>query len=208
MTAPSKRTTAQVWQALEATAGEVELARIAALDDEALDRELKSAGIDPREAADVGEDVLRAASADAPVPGAAASRPRGVDLAGRPEKSRGRSPLQARWVAALAVAAIALLVLTALAKRREIEAWLGPAHIEKDREAPPREPSPRERAAKIREDAYAACADWLWAKCRRTLDEAQKLDPAGEQDPRVQAARDAVRRALELDGGTDRKPPR
>jgi len=56
VTEQAKRTTAQVWKALEEIAADVkDLARIAELDDEALDRELKLAGIDPADAARVGK---------------------------------------------------------------------------------------------------------------------------------------------------------
>jgi hypothetical protein len=196
MTTPAKRTTAQVWQALEAGADEAELARIAALDEDALDRELIAAGIDPAEAAEVGNDVLQAASSDAHVPAAATSRPRAVDRPDRPKRQTRSAPAEVHWATWVAMAAVVVLVLTAFSKRREIEAWFEPPHIEKDREAPPREPTPEERAAKLREDAYASCRDTLWAQCRNRLDEAQKLDPAGEADPRVQAARDTIRQKL------------
>jgi hypothetical protein len=199
MSAPSKRTTAQVWKALEATADEVELARIDALDDEALDRELRQAGIDPGEAADVGKGVLQSASPEANVPVAAASQPKGVD-SGRQKPARpsgGRMP----WVIWLAAAAIAVLVLAAFAERREIQAWFGRAPIDKDDDRSPREPSPRERAARIRDDAFASCGESRWAECERRLNDAQRLDPGGESDSRVQAARAAVVSGLNSDGG-------
>jgi hypothetical protein len=203
MSVPTKRTTAQVWEALEGS-DEVELARIAALDDEALDRELKEAGIDPRVAAQVGKDVLQAAAPDAHVPAAATSRPRGVDHIGGPVATRRTSPRQTTpWVAWLAAAAVVVLVLTAFAKRREIQAWFGPAHIEKDREEAPREPSPQELASKLREDAYSSCERWRWAECERRLDEAKQLDPAGESDLRVQGARQAVDKGLGRDSRPD-----
>jgi hypothetical protein len=211
MTTPAKRTTAQVWKDLDAIADEVklaradeaELARIAALDGDAVDRELRAAGIDPEEAADVGMDMLQMASPDAPVPAAATSRPRGVEPIGRRDRSGERSPRVASWVPWLAMAAIVLLVLTAFAKRREIQAWLAPEppRIEREPESPPREPSPEELAAKLREDAYASCGEFFWAQCRQQLDGAQKLDPAGESDPRVKAARDAVHDGLYPDAG-------
>jgi hypothetical protein len=216
MTTPSKRTTAQVWEQLEsiaddvkvARANEAEAARIAALDREAVDRELRAAGIDPAEAADVGMDMLQAASPDAPVPAAATSRPRGVEPIGRREKSRGpaRPPMQ--WVPWLAAAAIVVLVLTAFAKRQEIQAWLQPEppRIQKEPESPPRQPSPEELAASLRERAYGSCGERLWARCERQLNEAQKLDPAGETDPRVQQARKAIDDGLRPDPELEGKP--
>ncbi len=152
-------------------------------------------------------DMLQMASPDAHVPAAATSRPRGVEPIGRRDRSGERSPRVAQWVPWLAMAAIVLLVLTAFAKRREIQAWLAPQRprIEREPESPPREPSPMELATKIRQDAYASCRSFFWAQCQWQLDEAQKLDPAGETDPRVQAARDVVRNALYPDSGRDDK---
>jgi hypothetical protein len=137
------------------------------------------------------------------VPAAATSRPRGVAHLGGPGASPRTLPRQTPWVAWLAAAAVVVLMLAAFAKRREIEAWFGPAHIEKDRESPPWQPSPQELAAKLREDAYTACGAWLWAACERKLDAAKKLDPAGDSDPRVQEARRSVDEGLVRDGGRD-----
>jgi hypothetical protein len=216
MTTPSKRTTAQVWQELEAIADEAklaradetELARIAALDHEAVDRELIAAGIDPAEAADVGMDMLQAASPDAHVPAAATSRPRGVEQIDRREKRGGASPRQMTWVPWLAAAAIVVLVLTAFAKRDEIQAWLQPEppRIQKEPEPPPRQPSPQELAAKVRDEAYVSCEDGLWGQCERQLNEAQKMDPGGESDPRVKAARKAVQDGTHPDPDLEGKP--
>jgi hypothetical protein len=68
MSGPQKRTDAETWAALEAMAkesddrdeaeaDEAEMARIAALSDEELDRELAAAGIDPAEARARGEEI-------------------------------------------------------------------------------------------------------------------------------------------------------
>ncbi len=57
MSPPRKRTDAETWRALEgdaADAGDAELARIGALDDDALDAELRAAGVDPERAAPDG----------------------------------------------------------------------------------------------------------------------------------------------------------
>jgi hypothetical protein len=62
-------------------------------------------------------------------------------------------------------------------------------------------PPPQMRAENLRDEAVAACDGWLWALCRNKLDEAQKLDPAGESEPRVQAAREQVRAGLNPDTG-------
>jgi hypothetical protein len=53
-------------------------------------------------------------------------------------------------------------------------------------------PSPQELAAAMRAEAFAACDAQTWDECTRKLDEASAIDPAGEADPRVTAARKAV----------------
>ena len=57
------------------------------------------------------------------------------------------------------------------------------------------------RAEKLRETAYAACAAGRWRVCQGMLHAAKNLDPAGDADPRVQAAYLAARAGMGLDGG-------
>jgi hypothetical protein len=52
------------------------------------------------------------------------------------------------------------------------------------------------RAAKYRERALAACQGHMWQPCLEDLDRARELDPAGESDPAVQAARQEAERWL------------
>jgi len=53
--------------------------------------------------------------------------------------------------------------------------------------------TPAERASELRKQAFEACGRGHWNECLARLDEAKTLDPAGESDPEVQAAR---RRAM------------
>jgi hypothetical protein len=50
-------------------------------------------------------------------------------------------------------------------------------------------------AAELREQAYAACDAHLWHESEQKLDAAQKVDPKGEAEPPVVAARKSVREA-------------
>jgi hypothetical protein len=52
--------------------------------------------------------------------------------------------------------------------------------------------TPRERAARLRDEAVAACGARDFAACEAKLDDAMRLDPAGESEPRVVAARAAI----------------
>jgi hypothetical protein len=54
-----KRTPAELWKALEAQAAADDMERIAALSPEELDRELATAGFDPKEVGDEGEALAK-----------------------------------------------------------------------------------------------------------------------------------------------------
>jgi hypothetical protein len=92
--------------------------------------------------------------------------------------------------------AVALVVATI--ERRAIVAFFKgepvPEILPDDEHGNP--PTPREIAEKTRDDAMAACAQGLWALCGQKLDAAQKLDPAGESEPRVKQARANIAEAL------------
>jgi DNA-directed RNA polymerase specialized sigma24 family protein len=54
---------------------------------------------------------------------------------------------------------------------------------------PPPELSPAMRARTLRALAYRDCVDVAWASCLQLLNEAKAIDPDGEKDPLVKAAR-------------------
>jgi hypothetical protein len=107
------------------------------------------------------------------------------------------------WIVA---ACAALLVLVALAlNARTILGWAQPPSLESSEPAArkhERQASPELRAPKLREDAETACRDGDWRKCENKLNHAQRLDPSGETDPRVQKLRADLDRAMRLDGAT------
>jgi DNA-directed RNA polymerase specialized sigma24 family protein len=55
------------------------------------------------------------------------------------------------------------------------------------------QPSPEERAEQLRRDAHDACAAEKWTQCRDDLDDASRLEPAGESRPEVKEMRKAIR---------------
>jgi hypothetical protein len=57
--------------------------------------------------------------------------------------------------------------------------------------------SAHDRAEPLRQQALSACRAALFAKCGELLDQAAAVDPAGENDPRVLEARDAIDRAAQ-----------
>jgi hypothetical protein len=168
MTEPHKRTNAELWAAVEKGSGDAELARIDALSDEEVDRELREAGIEPGEAARVVERAVAGASASGEGKAERGPVAEVVQL-----KARSR----ARWVAYVAAAAGVALVATAIARR----------------DGEPTAPFPAE---KLRAEAADACAQSQWKRCAEKLDEARSMDPAGEGDARVKRMRDAIREAV------------
>ncbi len=194
MTERGKRTDAEVWEALEKITAEVgELERIDALSDDELDGELRAAGIDPAEAANLGQDIVVRPPLQAPGP---------PSQAPRPPKKTARSPRKVHWIAWGAVAAAAVLVVGVLATRPENVASPPPDESASDAGLATK----LQAAARLRDDAFGSCAHGVWTVCEHRLDAARTLDPAGEQDEKVLAARRAVYDAQHGDAGA--KPDR
>lgn len=113
-----------------------------------------------------------------------------------------RAGRRAPWVAWLVAAAVAAVALTLFVERRELAAWLHPAPPIGPAPDQIKEPTPAEKAEALRVDADKACAGDLWGLCARKLDEAAKLNPAGDTTPRVAS----LRAALAAHGPTNNKP--
>ncbi|HEV3189523.1 MAG TPA: hypothetical protein VGY54_03450 [Polyangiaceae bacterium] len=58
MSTPRKRSDAELWRAIEDVAAHAQLSRIETLSEEEVDRELRAAGIEPGQAAKVGQGVV------------------------------------------------------------------------------------------------------------------------------------------------------
>jgi hypothetical protein len=54
---------------------------------------------------------------------------------------------------------------------------------------------PAPTAAQVRTEALAACLAQQWCTCLKGLDEAKDLDPAGDELPEVQAAREQAKKS-------------
>jgi pimeloyl-ACP methyl ester carboxylesterase len=164
----------EAWDALEKMAVDDEVERVLALSDEALDAELKAAGADPVRVRERGEALGRK-----------------LVLQGT---SVGAAP-RTRWVAWLAAAAFGALVVSFVAVNFSgTMARFRPVPIGPDEGglAPPPDALARERVATLREQGFAACAQGSFGECQQKLDDAMRLDPAGEADPRVVQARKDV----------------
>jgi hypothetical protein len=192
-----------------------EVARLEGLSDEALDAEMRAEGLDVTSLPTAAELVAKGAerAARKAVEGGVEQ---GADVASQrsPASTEGPEPARAvpgstkvvpfaapnrssRTAWALVAAAIVLLAFFAYKNRRAIVAWWSDEPIRPDDQWLPWKPArtPQERAATLRDEAVGECAAARWQSCRDKLDEAQKLDPAGESEPRVSEARRAIERA-------------
>jgi hypothetical protein len=191
MTEQRKRTNVELWAAIEKLSDEAELARINALDDPELDRELRAAGIDPdKAAAFVHKAIARtdaAADANAQAGPKAASVPSGPAPAPAHAAPSAPPPRRIGWVPYVAAAAVAMLVATALTRPDANTGSPAPDSSATD------DATQRKPAAQLRAQAFEACAQTQWRRCAVLLDEARLIDPAGEADPRVVRWREAIR---------------
>jgi hypothetical protein len=183
MSAPGKPDPVKAWLFAEKLLNE-EADRLAGLDDEEFEREM-----------DAMPDLPHVPSVQ--------------ELLARGEvvPLRTKRTAWALWlVAAVLGAAIAAIVT----ERHELAAWWrhGTEPIGPWPEEPEKVVSAPERAGKLRAEAFGACDDGLWALCNGKLDEAQKLDPGGEGDPRVQAARKAAYDGTHANPDGNDKPPK
>lgn len=127
----------------------------------------------------------------------------------RQRVSRMRRWMKERWVAELAlVATLGVLALVAYRFLRDRAEPISretpelprlpeaPAPIAKSSGGPPE--TEIERGKRARTAALERCASGEHTECLRALDEAARLDPAGDTAPEVQGAREAAKRALEV----------
>ncbi len=117
----------------------------------------------------------------------------------RQRVSRMRRWMKERWLAELAAAAalaVLALVLWRLFHKDEPVAQPEPEPRTSPTDIAPEAP-PLERARALRDRAYQDCDRSAWKDCLDRLDEAKGLDPAGDTDPRVGAARARANDALQ-----------
>ncbi len=196
MSTQNKPTPEELFDALEEEEMADEAERILALSDDALDDELAAEGFDPK--------ALRARGAawaaecmEAERSGAAPAKLASVTKLPSPSLPRTRARVLP-WLAAAAIAAAIGAIIEV--KGGAIVAMFGPRHEPIGPDIPdasflPPEPSPNELAAKLRHDAFQACAEDFWALCEeRTLDEAKKNRPRRRERLKESASRAATDR--------------
>jgi hypothetical protein len=210
-TPKEKTDPANAWLVAEDLLADEELRRIEAQSDDDVARELRALGtrvpsaeeLLARAADRAAERATDDPRGHAPVSSAVQARDASLHSTTRWEARPHRSP--AVWL--LAAAAIGVLVGIALLLAR--------------RTPPPDEARPTldagstpmlaDRAARLREAAFAACDARRFDECATALDEAMTLDATGEAAPRVVRARQAIEasghRPSPAPPLPDRKPP-
>ena len=126
----------------------------------------------------------------------------------RQRVSRMRRWMKERWLAELAaVASLTALAVLGIVLWRVIR---GPDDVEAirpDGSASPVPESPLDRARALRAEAVRRCDEGDFRRCIDGLDDAKRLDPAGDSAPLVQEARRKAERALEPKLAPTSSPP-
>lgn len=198
-TSGRKRTAEETLEALERQAAEDEMDRILALGDAELDAELAAEGFDPAEeraeGARFGEqlagEALAAEGAAVAVEGGAEAGPKVAQVV---PITRPRRSAFVVWLVAAAFAA--LVGLVGVTQGAAIATWfkgkpepVEPILPDNEKAAPP---TPHELAEKMRDEAEKGCANREWGTCTDRLNDAKKLDPAGESEDRVKRLRETI----------------
>jgi RNA polymerase sigma factor (sigma-70 family) len=126
----------------------------------------------------------------------------------RQRVSRLRRHYKERWAAQAAALAALLVVIVAIViasrkKEEQVAPLPAPSALPTPSALPeptvvplPPQPTPEERAAELRQDALKKCDGRAWQECLDGLDAARALDPAGDGDPSVKAARARAKNGL------------
>jgi hypothetical protein len=176
VTTPGKPSSRISWRTIEKVADKAERERIKALSEQEIDEELLKAGIDPNEAAKLVERAVEQERSKQAVPATVPTPPRA---------SAKVVPLR-RWAPVwFGAAAAAAAVLIALARSQ-------PVNVASGRDTGTADIP---RAVFLRQQAYAACDEKRWTACSAALDEAARIDPESETDPKVIAVRRAIQDA-------------
>ena len=175
---------------------EGEAKRIEGLSDEEFQAEQKKKGHDALRTPSTQELLERVkVLAARQEPAARDGGGKGVAPASAPKPPAPVVSIRRSRIAWLLVAALAIAAAFALT-RPAIVARFHPNHgnSNPDDDQSPR-PTRHEAADLLRDEALDLCGKAAWVACKDKLDEAARLDPAGESEPRVQKARADIQSA-------------
>ena len=175
-------------------------------DDEEIERQMDAAGIEVKSVPSAEELMaLAARKAEEQTHGPLSPLATTSAPAEKRKATASTPPVKRPRPAAIAAAvALGALGVAALANRGVIEAYL--ARTEPI--GPDTTWTAHEKAWAIRAEAIAACDVRRWVECTQKLDEAMKLDPAGESNPRVVAARRAIADGMPVPPEEEDTPPK
>ena len=174
----TKRTNAELWNALDEATLDAELEAVLAMTPEERREELVKAGYDlDKVHADADAFFASLPPATGPAPVATAVAVAAPVPTAAPAQRPKRTRMVVTVFGALALAAVLALVIKAA------------------QPPPPVGASPGAHAAALRREARAACEAHVWKTCLDKLDEARGLDPDGDQDPDVQRLRQSAAEA-------------
>jgi hypothetical protein len=180
MSLPPKRSSREVFAAMMDAPVRDEADRIEGLSKDELEAELRAAGFTPEDVVALGDRARREGARARELEKARREVVRGSEARARPAT---------RWALILA-AALGAGVVAVVGVPPIVAYFRGPSSTE-----PPTDGRDLRYAGEQRKDAFKACAESRWQDCASKLDDAKRLDPAGEADPGVVEARRAVRRA-------------
>jgi hypothetical protein len=188
-----RRDPAETLRALYELADDVEeMESILRMSEVDLDDRLRSAGIPPESVPGLAKETVKRADRDF----AAAASAKVVPLLAAKKRTHTMA-----WIGS-AVALAAGAAVVAGTKLQSARDHAGPEAIGPDLQGMM---SPQERAAKLRDEAAEECRLMRWAACEDKLDDARKLDPAGEDQPAVKELRAKEQAGQYPDGGPDKK---
>lgn len=227
MSDPKDMRPRDAWDVVEDALFEEELEAIAELTPEQIREQLAALGADPEGGRRIAEEVIAkkaggAVEASAPGPAPAAKVAASSTGGGPAPVSKVISMDEARErrrrrVGLWAFAAAAAITFAVTQQKRigvQIDAWFhpAPAPTELPPQKPPEkvEPTPQERAAALRQDAYASVDMGYKGEALDELDEAHALDPDGGitdaiRDLRARA-QEPRRKKLQFDAKTQVAP--
>ena len=194
MSDPRKLPPDQAWDALRSMALRDEAERVESLSSEELAREVAAMGRDPEVEKAKALALVAKYKKGGQAPAGVGVPPVGPvaspAIAAPVIPMTARKP-RSRTLVWLLAAAFGVMAVVLFAKRQDIMALLRP-HAPGPDEIRPDDHAAYAQAVHLRSEARDQCDQRLWLTCRDRLDQAARLDPAGESSEAVKALRATI----------------